>query len=102
MSNIDEALERAQIRFASMTDAQIALAMKQAEQSPGVIISGALLKLSGQLAIAVEALWEYACPGLGKCPVQRMKDGSCVQERRGCGDPARQGIDAIARTGKKS
>ena len=54
-----------------------------------------VLRLREQLRIAVDALEDYVCPGLGKCPRQRMKDGSCVGAGRDCGNPAREALDTI-------
>jgi hypothetical protein len=49
------------------------------------------------IAVLMETLEQYACHGLEKCPVQKLKDGSCVHTGTGhCGDAAFRAIEQTA------
>lgn len=40
-----------------------------------------------------EALENYACPGIGKCPERVMDDGTCIKETTGgCGNAAAEAL----------
>ena len=49
------------------------------------------------IAALREALEGYACYGLEKCPVPKLKDGSCIHAGTGhCGDTAFRAIEQTA------
>jgi hypothetical protein len=53
-------------------------------------------RLSLVHSLLIEALEQYACPGIDKCTEQKLKDGTCIREVIGnCGNSAAETLGSL-------